>query len=399
MSRAPIPIRAFTATCAVGRGNAALLDALRTRRSGLKPYNFSPFAGAPMLETWIGEVDGLERAALPAEFARFDCRNQRIAWLGLQQDGFLQAARAAVQRYGAARVAVIIGTSTSGILQAELAYRERDAAGELPAWFDYPSTLNHDSGPAFVAAVTGARGPTYAISTACSSSAKVFASAARMIRVGLIDAAIVGGVDSLCLVTLCGFRSLEVLAAEKCRPFDRERNGISIGEGAGFALLERAADTDLALLGCGESSDAHHMSSPHPEGLGAQLAMREALAGSGCAASQVGYVNLHGTATRANDPAEGRAVVAVFGNQVPTSSSKAWFGHLLGAAGIVESVVTLLALEHGLLPGTLNTAQVDPECPNHVLLDNVERRIEAALTNSFGFGGSNGSVLFGRCKT
>lgn len=290
---------------------------------------------------------------------------------------------------------MIIGTSTSGILQAELAFRQRDASGQLPAGFDYHATLNNDSGPSFVAAVTGARGPTYAISTACSSSAKVFAAAARLMRVGLIDAAIVGGVDSLCLTTLCGFRALEVLSTEPCKPYDSERSGISIGEGAGFALLEREADAALALLGSGESSDAHHMSTPHPEGLGAQLAMREALATAGVAAGDVGYINLHGTATRANDPAEGRAVAAVFGTQTPTSSTKAWFGHLLGAAGIVESVVTLLALQHGLLPGTLNTTAVDPECPNHLLLDNVERHIDAALSNSFGFGGSNCSVLFG----
>ena len=396
MTRAPIPITAFTATCAVGRGSGALLDALRARRSGLARCEFAPFDGAPELDTWIGEVAGLDSIALPADLARFDCRNQRLAWLGLQQDNFLDAARAAVRRYGAARVAVIIGTSTSGILQAELAFRRRDAAGELPAWFKYPTTLNNDSGPSFVAAVTGARGPTYAISTACSSSAKVFAAAARLMRVGLIDAAIVGGVDSLCLTTLCGFRALEVLSTEPCKPYDRERRGISIGEGAGFALLEKQADAPLALLGAGESSDAFHMSSPHPDGLGAQLAMREALAQSGLAASEVGYINLHGTATRANDPAEGRAVAAVFGTATPTSSTKAWFGHLLGAAGIVESVVTLLALEHGLLPGTLNTTVVDPECPNRVLLDNLERRIDAALSNSFGFGGSNCSVLFGR---
>lgn len=403
MTRAPVPITAFTATCAVGRGNAALLDALRTRRSGLKRCDFTPFDGAPALDTWTGEVADLDTVALPAALARFDCRNQRLAWLGLQQDGFLEAARAAVDRHGAARVAVIIGTSTSGILQAELAFRQRDGAGgtsgELPAWFDYHATLNNDSGPSFVAAVTGARGPTWAISTACSSSAKVFAAAARLMRAGLIDAAIVGGVDSLCLTTLCGFGALEVLSTEPCKPYDRDRSGISIGEGAGFALLEREADAPLALLGAGESSDAFHMSSPHPEGLGAQLAMRAALAASGLAAPDIGYINLHGTATRANDPAEGRAVAAVFGTATPTSSTKAWFGHLLGAAGIVESVVTLLALEHGLLPGTLNTTAVDPECPNQVLLENVERRVDAALTNSFGFGGSNCSLVFGRSRS
>ncbi len=393
---APIAVTAYTASCAVGRGKSSLLTAMRERKSGLQPCSFAPFADAPHIDSWVGEVADLDQVALPGELAHFDCRNQRLAWLALQQDDFLASTRAAVQRHGAARVATLIGSSTSGILQAEMAFRARDADGHLPSWFNYHATLNNDSGPAFVAAVTGARGPTFAISTACSSSAKVFAAAARLMRLGLIDAAIVGGMDSLCLTTLCGFRSLDLLAPDICQPYDRDRHGISIGEGAGFALLERNAHSTLALLGSGESSDAHHMSSPHPQGLGAERAMRAALASAGLPPEAVGYVNLHGTATRANDPAEGSAVARVFGTDTPTSSTKAWFGHLLGAAGIVESVVTMLALEHGYLPGTLNTVNVDPDCPNRVLLDNLERPVDAALTNSFGFGGSNCSLLFGR---
>ena len=255
--------------------------------------------------------------------------------------------------------------------------------------------MNSYSAPSLIAEAAGALGPTFAISTACSSSAKVFAAAERLMRAGWIDAAIVGGVDSLCLTTLCGFGSLELLSSEPCRPFDRARSGISIGEGAGFALLERDAKAPVMLLGAGESSDAHHMSTPHPQGLGAKLAMRAALDAAGLPANAVGYVNLHGTATRTNDPSEGRAVADVF-NGVPTSSTKGWFGHLLGAAGIVESVVCLLCLEHGVLPGTLNTTQVDAECPNAVLIDNEARNIDVALSNSFGFGGNNCSVIFGR---
>jgi 3-oxoacyl-[acyl-carrier-protein] synthase-1 len=186
-----------------------------------------------------------------------------------------------------------------------------------------------------------------------------------------------------------------LLSRDPCRPFDRARSGISIGEGAGFALLEARADAPAYLLGAGESSDAHHMSTPHPEGLGARLAMRGALETAGLAPEAVDYVNLHGTATRSNDPAEGRAVADVFGNTV-SSSTKGWFGHLLGAAGIVESIVALLALEHGMLPGTLNTTDLDPDCPNTVLLGNEARDIGVALSNSFGFGGSNCSVIFGR---
>lgn len=397
----PVAVTAYTATTAVGNGRAALLDALRARRGGLTRYRsdaaYAAPPNSPPLDTWVGEVAGLEldAAALPEPWARYECRNNRLAWLGLQQDGFIASAQAAVARHGAARVAVIIGTSTSGIGQAEQAYRQCDAGCRLPASFDYGGTLSNFSAPAMVAEVFGITGPAYAISTACSSSAKVFGAAARLMRSGWIDAAIVGGVDSLCLTTLCGFSSLELLSREPCRPFDRARAGISIGEGAGFALLERAASSSLHLLGAGESSDAHHMSTPHPEGRGALLAMRGALDAAQLTPQQVDYINLHGTATHANDPAEGRAVAEVFG-RTASSSTKGWFGHLLGAAGIGESVVTLLALEHGLLPGTLNSSEIDPECPNAVLLENEMRGIEVALTNSFGFGGSNCSVVFGR---
>jgi 3-oxoacyl-[acyl-carrier-protein] synthase-1 len=399
----PVAISAYTATTAVGRGHGALLDALRTRRSGLKRYearrDFASDAlwleDGPALDTWIGEVEGLQSIELPEPLSRYDCRNNRLAWLGLHQDDFVARARAAVARYGATRVAVIIGTSTSGIAHAESAYRARDAAGRLPESFSYPTTLNNFSAPALVAHVVGATGPTLAISTACSSSAKVFAAAARLMRASWIDAAIVGGVDSLCMTTLCGFSALELLSPDPCRPFDRARRGISIGEGAGFALLEARAKAPAYLLGAGESSDAHHMSTPHPEGLGARLAMSGALDAASLTPGAVDYVNLHGTATRSNDPAEGRAVAAVFGD-TSSSSTKGWFGHLLGAAGIVESIVALLALEHRIVPGTLNTTDLDPECPNTVLLDNETRDIDVALSNSFGFGGSNCSVVFGR---
>jgi 3-oxoacyl-[acyl-carrier-protein] synthase I len=395
----PVAISAYTTTVAVGRGHGALLDALRTRRGGLKRYearrDFAADFDGPTLDTWIGEVEGLQSIEMPEALSRYDCRNNRLAWLGLQQDEFIARARAAVARYGPARVAVIIGTSTSGIAHAEGAYRARDAAGRLPKSFSYATTLNNFSAPALVAHAVGAAGPTFAISTACSSSAKVFAAAARLMRADWIDAAIVGGVDSLCLTTLCGFSALELLSRDPCRPFDRARSGISIGEGVGFALLEARADAPAYLLGAGESSDAHHMSTPHPEGLGARLAMRGALETAGLAPEAVDYVNLHGTATRSNDPAEGRAVADVFGTTA-SSSTKGWFGHLLGAAGIVESIVTLLALEHDILPGTLNTTDLDPDCPNTVLLDNETRDIKVALSNSFGFGGSNCSVIFGR---
>mgnify|MGYP002755014040 CR=1 FL=1 len=208
---------------------------MRAGRSGLKPCDFE----TARLPTWIGEAPGIDGATLPAALAAYDCRNQRLAWLGLQADGFLQAARAAIARYGADRVALALGTSTSGILSTELAYRERGADGALPAWFDYRATHNTGSLTAFVREALGLRGPALTLSTACSSSAKVFAAAQRMMAAGLADAAIVGGVDSMCLTTLYGFASLQLTAPEPCRPCDAQRQGLSIGEAAAFALLER----------------------------------------------------------------------------------------------------------------------------------------------------------------
>jgi 3-oxoacyl-[acyl-carrier-protein] synthase-1 len=402
LQREPIVVSDFTATTAVGRGREALLDALRTRRGALKPCEFAPPELAPFgrvhrLDTYIGEVEGLQDVALPEPLARYDCRNNRLAYLGLQQDGLPAQVQRLKDQYGAERVAVILGTSTAGLLQAEWAYHVRGGAGPLPASFDYAATLNGYSLASFVTALTGLAGPAYVISTACSSSAKVFATAARLMQANLADAALVGGVDSLCLTTLYGFGSLELLSRAPCKPYAPDRSGISIGEGAGFAILERESRAPRAvarLAGWGESSDAHHMSSPHPEGLGAQLAMRAALDRAGLRPHEIDYINLHGTATRSNDVAEGRAVAAIFGDAVPTSSTKAWFGHLLGAAGIAEAAVTLLALAEGFAPGTLNTDEKDPACPNRLLIDNVDLPLRFALTNSFGFGGSNCSLIF-----
>jgi 3-oxoacyl-[acyl-carrier-protein] synthase-1 len=296
-----------------------------------------------------------------------------------------------------------MGTSTSGILQTELAYRRRDPAdGSLPADFIYNTTHNTFSAADFTQRYFGLRGPAAAVSSACSSSAKVFGSARRMIEAGLIDAAVVGGVDTLCLTTLYGFNSLGLTSPQPCRPFDAERSGISIGEAAAVILLERAPDQPAAdavlLLGVGESSDAYHMSSPHPEGAGAQAAMEQALAMAQLTPQQIDYINLHGTATPSNDASEGRAVAAVFGDATPCSSTKGATGHTLGAAGGLEAIICALALRHGFLPGGINTTQPDPQLPLNYLLDNVERPIRHALSNSFGFGGTNCSLVLGRAN-
>jgi 3-oxoacyl-[acyl-carrier-protein] synthase-1 len=226
----------------------------------------------------------------------------------------------------------------------------------------------------------------------------VFAQAARVLDAGVADAVLVGGVDTLCGSVLFGFNSLQLVSPEPCRPFDAARTGLSLGEAGGYAILERAGGDDrLRLYGYGESSDAHHMSAPHPEGLGARLAMADALARAGIGADQVGYLNLHGTATPANDTVEATAVAAMFPSALHASSTKGWTGHTLGAAGIVESVFALLALEHGELPGTLNSSEPDPACGPQIRFQPARSAsLRYAMNNSFGFGGNNCSLVFGR---
>lgn len=373
------------------------MDALRTRRSGLIPCAFEDVD----LEAYIAKVEALDAYRVRADLSAYDCRNNRLAQLCLEQDGFGDAVDAAKKKYSASRIGVFLGTSTSGILQTELAYRHLDPpTGALPPDFHYAETQNSYSLASFVTHYLGLTGPSFVVSSACSSSAKVFANALRMMAAGVCDAAVVGGVDSLCLSTLYGFNSLGLVSRFPCRPYDADRDGISVGEGAGFVLVERAtADLPpdaMLLLGVGESSDAYHMSTPHPEGLGAKLAMQRALASAGLQASDIDYINLHGTATKSNDASEGKAVADVFGSSVPCSSTKGWTGHLLGAAGITEAVIAMLAVEHGFLPGSVNTRHLDPAMTIDYRIENGEGEIRRVLSNSFGFGGSNCSLVLGR---
>ncbi len=388
----PLPISLATLTTALGAGKEAHRVALAEGRTGLAPCSFSDVA----LAGHVGEVAGVDTVRLPEALAPFDCRNNRLAWLALQQDGFAQGVQAARERWGAHRVAVILGSSTSGILQTELAYRRRGPDGALPPDFHHEQTHDTGSVASFVAHALGLGGPSWVISTACSSSSKVFGSAARLIAAGWADAALVGGVDSLCLTTLYGFNSLELLSSEICRPWDAHRAGLSLGEGAAFALLEREhARPQGWLLGTGESSDGHHMSSPHPEGAGAIMAMRQALAEAGLRPQDIDYINLHGTATPSNDTAEDRAVQGVFGEATPCSSSKGATGHTLGAAGAVEAAISLLALEQGLMPAGLNVREPDPSLRVNYLLENRRAPLRHVLSNSFGFGGSNACLVLG----
>jgi 3-oxoacyl-[acyl-carrier-protein] synthase-1 len=291
---------------------------------------------------------------------------------------------------------VLVGTSTSSIGETEAAYaQQRD--GRLPEQLARLLVHTPHALGEFVALATGARGPCMTVATACSSSAKVFALAARMLHAGLADAAVVGGVDTLCGSVLYGFNALQLVSPEPCRPFDLHRRGLSLGEAGGFALLERdGAEARAWLLGYGESSDAHHMSAPHPQGLGARRAMSGAMARAGVAPAAIGYLNLHGTATPANDSVEAQAVAALFPDTLHASSTKGWTGHTLGAAGIVESVVALLALEDGLLPGTLNSTEPDPACGPQIRFASAQGPIDHAMNNAFGFGGNNCSLVFGR---
>jgi len=416
----PLLLSHFTATSCLGRGRQQTLDALRQGLHALKPCDFESVD----LPTFIGEVAGVDEVQLAPGLADYNCRNNRLAQLALEQDGFATAVKLAAIKYGHERIGVFLGTSTSGILETELAFRARDpVTGALPSGLIYSKTQNTYSVADFTRQYFALTGPALVVSSACSSSAKVFSVARRMIAAGLIDAAVVGGVDSLCLTTLYGFNSLDLLSPQPCRPGDIARDGISIGEAAAFALLERPdaapathqyATTDqqsdqpndqqidynaraVLLLGIGESSDAYHMSSPHPEGLGARLAMGQALHSAGLSAEAIDYINLHGTATLSNDAAEAKAVNAVFGHDTPCSSTKGATGHTLGAAGAMEAVICALALQHGFIPGGLNTQHLDPELQLNYQLQQpgLSPALTTVMSNSFGFGGTNCSLIFG----
>ena len=393
----PLVLSHYTASCCVGAGLRPLEAALREARGGLRPCSFETVD----LDIHVGEVAGVDVERLPASLRDYDCRNNRLAHLALRQDGFADAVRELVARVSRRRIGLFLGTSTSGILETELAYRHRDpVSGALPAGFCYRGTHNTYSVAAFVRELLQLDGPAVVVSTACSSSAKVFGSAQRMIEAGVIDAALVGGVDSLCLTTLYGFHSLQLTSRSPCRPFAADRDGLSIGEAAAFALLERPGSTasasSIALLGVGESSDAYHLSSPHPDGRGARQAMSAALVAAGVEPAQVDYLNLHGTATPSNDRAESLAVVGLLGAQIPCSSTKGATGHTLGAAGGLEAVISALAISGSFMPAGINTVEVDATLGVNYLTAAREAAVARVLSNSFGFGGTNCSLLLGR---
>jgi 3-oxoacyl-[acyl-carrier-protein] synthase-1 len=393
----PLVLSHLCVLTSLGAGQEATAASLAEGKSGLRPCSFE----SALLPTHVGAVPGVDDFHLDGALAGFDCRNNRLAALALEQDGFAEAVGAAVKRYGSHRIGVFVGTSTSGILQTETAYRRRDpATGALPRDFDYARTHNTYALGDFLGSRLRLDGPAMVASSACATTAKVFANAARMIAAGFCDAAVVGGADTLCATTLHGFNSLNVLSREPCRPFDAQRSGISIGEGAAFALLEKpgaqCARDAILFLGVGESSDAHHMSSPHPEGAGARLAMERALASAGLQATDIDHINLHGTATTAGDAAEDRAVAHLFGAATPCSSTKGYTGHTLGASGVIEAVVSCLSIRHGLLPGSPHTRTIDPSFKGQYVMHPRGARVDRVMSNSFGFGGANCSLVLGR---
>jgi 3-oxoacyl-[acyl-carrier-protein] synthase-1 len=387
----PYRLTAITATSAMGVGLAATRDALRDRRGGLRACDLPGMPDG----IWIGRVAEAEAIDVPPAFA---CRNNRLAELALRQDGFIDAVAGAKQRHGASRIAVVLGTSTSGIGETERAWAMRGADGTLPS-YDFARTHDLHALPRYLRTRLGLEGPCISISTACTSGARSFLDAVALIEAGFADAAVVGGADTLCRLTLHGFGSLELLAQGPTRPCAEDRDGISIGEAAAFALIERAGPADagtIGLLGSGASSDGHHMSSPHPEGHGAVAAMRAALDSAGVAPEHIDYVNMHGTGTRANDAMEDRAIARLFGASVPCSSTKGWTGHTLGASGALEAAIAAICVEDGLIPGCLGVDRVDPAFGSGIAVANSTRRIERVLSNSFGFGGSNCALVIGR---
>jgi 3-oxoacyl-[acyl-carrier-protein] synthase-1 len=350
----------------------------------------------------VGHVD-TELPELPPGLRRFDCRNNRLALAALRQ--IRPAVDAAVRRWGAARVAVVAATSTSGIAETQQVLQEIHDGHGMPA--DYHAIRGAIGGLAeFIVRYLQLQGPACTVSTACSSSANAFLSARRLLRLGLCDAVVVGGVDSLCDLTLRGFEALEALSSGTCRPFSVDRDGINIGEAAALFLLSREAGP-VEFLGGAGSSDAFHISAPHPDGEGAFQAMRGALADAGLAPGQIDYLNLHGTGTPQNDAMESKAVFRLFGGDTWCSSTKALTGHTLGAAGALEAAFCWLVLETGQWPDATGPARPDPELPQLRFLGSqvalpvgnptsLVHNPRYCMSNSFAFGGNNVSLVMGK---
>jgi 3-oxoacyl-[acyl-carrier-protein] synthase I len=396
---AALRITAQSLVSAAGVGVGTLAACLREQRTALAPNNWSRVP----LATWIGRVadidPGSPASQLPKSLAAWDCRSTRLAYLGLLADDFLPSAHAAITRHGAARVGLVLGTSGSTIGASEEAYQHPAPDGGFPAHLRLERLHTLHALADFVQTALGLQGPCATVSTACSSSAKAFAQAARWLQLGLADAVVVGGVDALSESILFGFQSLQLVSPAACAPFGQQRHGISVGEAAGYALLERGPGP-LQLLGWGESNDAHHMSSPHPQGLGAELALDRALHQASLTIEQIDYLNLHGTASARNDEVEAALVARRYAQHTHASATKGVTGHTMGAAGIVEALVCLQALQTGQRSGSVGTGAIDsalaPGFEQRLQLLPAQADVQVAASHSFGFGGNNCVLLFGQ---
>lgn len=383
----------YQSTSATGHNIDQLRQAIDSQTSGLRQNDLA----RSDINTWIGRVAGVESI----ELGEWQSRNNALAALGYQQGTIKHNVDALKERYGAARLGLVMGSSTSSIDRTETAYLHLED-GALSAEFQQHKVHNPHAPSLFMAHLSGINGPAMTINTACSSSAKVFATGARWLAAGLVDAVLVGGVDTLCLSVLHGFDSLQLVSPNQCKPLDQNRDGINLGEASGFAVLvrpnEEHAGTGIKLMGYGESSDAHHMSHPHPDGLGAKLSMQQALDMAELDAERIDYINLHGTSSRANDLIEGKLISGMFPRSTQVSSTKAWMGHTLGAAGITEALIAVDALKRGVIPGSLNLDELDHELDISVQSTNINREMGFVMSNSFGFGGNNCTLAFGHCE-
>lgn len=382
----------YQSTSAAGLDLQALRQSIKNQHSGLRLNDFP----RSDLSTWIGRVAAID----DIDLGEWQSRNNALAHLGLNQGTILANVEQLKSQYSSQRIGLVMGSSTSSIDRTEAAYTDLTNDGFLKSHFQQEKVHNPHAPSLYVAHATGIQGPALTINTACSSSAKVFATAARWLKSGIVDAVLVGGVDTLCLSVLHGFDSLQLVSENPCRPFDQERDGINLGEAAGFAILMRKEEaknsSGIELLGYGESSDAYHMSHPHPDGLGAKLSMTQAIEMAKIDSAKVDYINLHGTSSRANDRIEGQLISRLFPKSTRCSSTKAWMGHTLGAAGITEAIIALDTIKTGVIPGSMNLDLLDEDVDITIGAENVEQTVNIAMTNSFGFGGNNCSLIFCR---
>lgn len=392
---ASIYVQALGLSCALGSSQEQVRAQLFADVA--KPLSHSA-VWSPGRTLPLGMVTDPLPAWCDSTSARWRSRGNQLLHLAMAQ--IESAVLVARERYGAQRVAVVLGSSTAGVTEGELAARARAQGQHWPADYDY-AVQEMSNGAAFVAHSWGLQGPVHAISTACSSAPKAMASAARLLQLGVVDAVVTGGADALCELTVAGFSALESVSVQTCQPLSNNRCGINIGEGAGLFLLTREPAA-IRLAGWGESSDAHHMSAPHPEGRGAITAMQQALARAGVAPQVVDYVNLHATATLQNDTMESLAVAQVLGTAVPVSGTKPLTGHALAAAGAIEAGLCMLAMTdnpRGQLPPHWWDGQADSALEALTVAQpgaSLGRPLDWVMSNSFAFGGSNAVLLLAR---